>query len=128
MAIQSSYIKKLEQEKEKNGKTHLSIKANRRVHQVELASVLYIESVGDYVKIMLENEEELKSKMKISHLEEELPEYFLRIHRAFLVNRNKIEQYSRERLYVSNTELPISRTYRKQVLVKLTKENNSSNG
>ncbi|MEM6700496.1 MAG: LytTR family transcriptional regulator DNA-binding domain-containing protein, partial [Bacteroidota bacterium] len=102
--------------------THLQIRANRRIHQVELASILYVESVGDYVKFVLENEKELKSKMKISHLAEELPVYFIRIHRAFLVNRNKIEQYSREKLYADGIELPISRTYRKQVLLILAEK------
>lgn len=119
VALQSSYIEKLEREKEQSEITHIQIRANRRIHQVELTSVLYIESVGDYVKFVLEKEEELKSKMKISHLAEELPAYFLRIHRAFLVNRNKIEQYSREKLYIHNTELPISRTYRKEVQLQL---------
>lgn len=59
------------------------------------------------------------SREKISHIGEALPDNFLRIHRSFIVNRNKISSYSREYVQIGELELPISRTYRKQVVSRL---------
>jgi DNA-binding LytR/AlgR family response regulator len=53
--------------------------------------------------------------MKISHVEMELPDTFLRIHRSFIVNREKIRSFSREYLVLGEKEPPVSRTYRRQV-------------
>jgi len=59
------------------------------------------------------------SREKISHIEEALPDTFLRIHRSFIVNRTKISSYSREHILIGEFELPISHTYRKEVVIRL---------
>jgi len=115
LAEQKGYVEELEEKIYQAEQKYIVIRADRKLHQVELASIKWIESVGDYVKFELEDGN-LMSKMRISHLVEELPPYFLRIHRAFLVSQNKIDSFTREYLMVGETELPISRTYRKEVI------------
>ena len=62
----------------------------------------------------------MSSKEKISHMEEYLPEGFIRIHRSFIVNRSKISTFSREHVVVGGMELPVSRSYKKEVLEALS--------
>ena len=62
----------------------------------------------------------MSSKEKISHMEKYLPEGFIRIHRSFIVNRSKISTFSREYVMVGGKELPISRSFKKEVLESLS--------
>jgi DNA-binding LytR/AlgR family response regulator len=53
-------------------------------------------------------------------MERMLPDHFIRIHRSFIVNSTKISSYSREHVRVGEKELPISRTYKKEVVERLS--------
>ena len=77
--------------------------------------ILYIESMKDYIKVVTTNNT-IVTKQSISSLEENLPErQFIRIHRSFIVSINKIKSYSSELITLGKVELPISRTYRRDV-------------
>ena len=94
----------------------ITVRANRRTSRIEFDRLLYVESMADYIKIHLADGGEVVSKEKISHLEKELPNTFLRIHRSFIVNKHKISSYNREELYIGEIELPVSRSYRSRVM------------
>jgi DNA-binding LytR/AlgR family response regulator len=56
------------------------------------------------------------SKQSISSLEEVLPaNNFVRIHRSFIIAKNKIESFTSEFVQIGKYELPISRSYRHEV-------------
>ena len=81
-----------------------------------MADILYIESIKDYVKVRT-NEKEIITQQKISYLEESLPkEQFLRIHRSFIVNRDKIDAYSATDVEVGKHHVPIGRNYKNDVM------------
>ena len=52
-------------------------------------------------------------------MEKYLPDGFLRIHRSFIVNRSKISTFSREYVIIGEKELPISRSYKQEVVSRL---------
>ena len=56
---------------------------------------------------------------KISALAERLPSTFIRIHRSFLVNSDKISSYNAEEVRIGDLHLPIGRKYKKQVAAEL---------
>jgi len=62
------------------------------------------------------------SKEKISRLKEKLPEYFLRIHRSIIVNRDKIQSFNKEWITVNENDLPLSRKYKEQIINQLNKD------
>lgn len=109
-------IDQLVAEQSRSRKGYLTIRSNRRSSRISFDELLYIESLADYIKIHRESGPEVVSKEKISHIEKELPESFIRIHRSFIVNRDKITSYSREMITMGSLELPISRTYKKEVV------------
>lgn len=112
-------IRELQEKQLRMEEGAFTVRSNRTTSRINYQDVLYIESLADYVKIHRINGEEIVSKEKISHLEQLLPAMFLRIHRSFIVNKNRITEYSREYLKIENTELPISRSYKKHVLTEL---------
>jgi DNA-binding LytR/AlgR family response regulator len=117
--VDQQAIGDLEEEQMKSQKGYLTIRSNRKSARINYEDMLYIESLADYIKIHQDRGPEIVSKEKISHIEKELPVSFIRIHRSFIVNRSKITSYSREAVILGSIELPISRTYRKEVVQSL---------
>jgi len=90
----------------------LYLKVDRKMVKVNVNEIYWIESLRDYIKVVLKDKV-LISKQKISMLEELLPEdVFIRIHRSFIVSIPKIEAYHSHAVDVDGTELPIGRNYK----------------
>lgn len=83
-----------------------------------LAEVYFIESMSDYLKIHT-SDGMLLTKEKISTIEQKLPSHFLRIHRSFILNTHHLQAYTHESIEVAGKQLPISRSFRQEVLEKL---------
>ncbi len=94
---------------------HIFVRADKKMVKVNLGEVYFIESLKDYVIIHV-GEKRVITKQKISYLEHRLPENkFLRIHRSFLINLQKIEAYSPTAVEIKGKELPIGRSYKNDV-------------
>lgn len=117
--VDQGAISRLEEQQSKMEKGFITVRSNRKTSRIEYDALLYIESMADYIAIHRIDGEEVISKEKISHMEHRLPESFLRIHRSFIVNVSKITSFSREKVVVGEIELPVSRTYRSEVVSKL---------
>ena len=90
-------------------------RSDRKMIKVNLADILYIESIKDYIKVVGVSGTVI-TKQSISSVEEDLPkEMFIRIHRSYIVALKKIESYSNELVWLGKAELPISRMYRHEV-------------
>ncbi len=120
--INQKKLRALTREKEKSGDLYILVKANRKMYKLMFDDIEYLESLGDYVKIITSSRENIITREKISKLGKRLPKYFLRIHRSYIVNHHKIKSYSREQLTVNRVVLPISRTYKNEVRLALSKK------
>lgn len=99
--------------------THLFVKADRKTIKVDLQDILYIEGVKDYVKIVLPDQKIL-TKVSIGNFQELLPpNQFLRIHKSFIVAKNKITAFTAHDVEIGKTEIPIGRVYKEQFLKEL---------
>lgn len=97
------------------------VKIDRKMHKIDFDKIVWIESLSDYLKIETTGETKV-TRDTISGLEAKLPESeFIRIHRSFIVAINKIESYSNEEVIIQKKSLPISRTYKEEVLKRLEK-------
>jgi two-component system response regulator LytT len=115
-------IDRLEKKQAQLDMGYFTVRSNRKNAQVKFDELLYLESLGDYIEFHLVSGSTISSKEKISHMERNLPEGFLRIHRSFIVNRSKILSFSRENVVIEGKELPISRSYRQKVVSTLNGE------
>ena len=81
--------------------------------------ILWLESKGDYVKInTLEKQYIIHATLK--SMEEKLPAAeFVRIHRGFLIPVSKIDYIEDGVAFVMGTALPVSETYKNDLLKKL---------
>jgi hypothetical protein len=115
-------IDSLEEKQAQLDQGYFTVRSNRQTAKVKFEELLYLESLGDYIEFHLVNGSTISSKEKISHMENELHDGFIRIHRSFIVNSSRITSFSREHVMVGEKELPVSRTYRQEVLSKLNGE------
>lgn len=111
-------IQKLLLEKEKMKTTHLEIISNRKNTKIPYHDILYIESLVDYIQINTLSDT-IVSKEKISNLAARLPESFLRIHRSFIINKDKVKSFSYKEVLIGEQTLNIGRSYQKMVKEEL---------
>lgn len=90
------------------------VKSDYKLVQVELKNILYIEGLKDYVKIYEENSPKpLLSLMSMKSLEELLPvSRFIRVHRSYIVQKDKIRVIDRGRIVFGKNYIPISDSYK----------------
>ena len=104
---------------QKSGELFIYLKSNRKMVKILMDEILWIESLKDYVKINTPRKT-IISYERIGYLEEKLPEdLFLRIHRSFIVAIRHIQSYTPSLIQIGDTELPIGRLYKKEVLKQL---------
>lgn len=97
-------------------KRFMILKSGPKNHKVYLDDILYIESLKDYVRVFLSNGKNIVSKHKISDIEAELSSaHFVRVHRSFIVNGQKITAYTASEVEIGEVEVPIGTLYRGQV-------------
>jgi DNA-binding LytR/AlgR family response regulator len=95
---------------------YVYFKVDKKMVKTRMADILYIESIKDYVKVRTADKE-IVTQQKISYLEESLPrEQFIRIHRSFIVNREKIDAYSATDIEIGKFHIPIGRNYKTDVM------------
>ena len=95
------------------------VNTNRRYVKVLFEEVEYIESLKDYIRIHTIRET-ITTKDKISDFEKKVPDYFLRVHRSFIVNTKSITAFTTHDIEIGNKEIPIGVSY-KQVVFNFLK-------
>jgi DNA-binding LytR/AlgR family response regulator len=104
-------------------KAYLFFNVNKRMVKVFLDEILYIESLKEYIRITTPNKSIL-TKFQLNQIEELLTRHqFLRIHRSFIVAKNKIETFSATDVEIGSKHLPIGRNYKDQVMEVLESPN-----
>ena len=94
------------------------LKENKTLHKVLFDDIQFVEAYGDYVKV------HLKDKTVITHSTfskfiAQLPHYFIRTHKSFSVNLNKMHQVSGNQIFIDTHIVPIGQTYKATVLKAL---------
>lgn len=102
-----------------NDKTNISsdciyVKSEYRLVQILLSKILYVEGFKDYLKIYLDDEAQpIVSHITMKAMEEMLPnQLFMRIHRSFIVKKNKIKVVENNRIVFGKTYIPVSDSYK----------------
>lgn len=90
------------------------VKSEYKLVQVELRRILYVEGLKDYVKIYEEdNPKPILSLMSLKVMEDLLPaSQFMRVHRSYIVRKDKIRIIDRGRIVFGKAYIPISDSYK----------------
>ncbi len=90
------------------------VKSEYKLVQIMLDEILYIEGLKDYLKIYTTADTKpILSLMSMKSMEELLPsDRFMRVHRSYIVQANKIRVIDRNRIVFGKTFIPISDSYK----------------
>lgn len=103
-----------EKEKSVRSDTKVFIKTEYRLEGVDTSSILFIEGMGDYRKIVTDSKN-IMTLQTFKDLEKILPSgKFCRVHHSFLVSIDRIEKIERNRITIQKNIIPISDSYNKE--------------
>tara|TARA_R110000796_G_scaffold71409_4_gene162107 strand:- start:30192 stop:30875 length:684 start_codon:yes stop_codon:yes gene_type:complete len=97
---------------------HIFVQHQRKSVKVTLGEILYVESLKDQVKIYLEKDS-ITFKSTLSAFEEKLGSNFLRVHRSFVVNLNRVTAFTKKDIEIGSYEIPIGEFYKESVFKRL---------
>ena len=106
--------KQPEKTEKKNDIQSIFVKSDYKLIQIELKNILYVEGLKDYVKIYEENATRpVMSLMSMKAMEDMLPsDRFIRVHRSYIVQKEKIRIIEHNRIVFGNTYIPIGDSYK----------------
>lgn len=92
----------------------LFLKSEYKIKRINFNDILYIEGLKDYVKVFTANSPNpVLSLSTMKLLESKLPaSRFLRVHRSYIVNLEKIDTIERSRIVFGKTYIPVSEQYK----------------
>jgi DNA-binding LytR/AlgR family response regulator len=95
-------------------KQHIYFKVEYQLVKVLLEDILYIEGLKDYVKVYLDNEDKLLMTLtSLKALEEKLPPArFLRLHRSYIINLDKVKATTKTSVQINQLTIPITDQYK----------------
>lgn len=107
---------------ESSCKKYIYIQDGKNVFKLPYDEVLYFEGYGEYVKVITTSKTYLV-RDSLTEFENRLPvDSFLRIHKSYIVNLNKITGFSTIHVLLKDAELPIGRIYREKTVSILRSE------
>jgi two-component system, LytTR family, response regulator LytT len=93
---------------------HLFVKSEYKLIRIPLADIMYIESMHEYVKIHRTAGKPVMTMISMKSVEAHLPtDRFMRVHRSFIVNLERITVIERFRIHFGDNEsIPVSDQYK----------------
>lgn len=98
----------------------LCVRADYSLKILKLSDILFLESLGDYVTIFLENQKKVITKSTMNAIHSKLNQKeFIRVSRSYIVPFSRIEHFGKRMLSVAGKEIAIGDTYRKDISSRL---------
>jgi DNA-binding LytR/AlgR family response regulator len=100
-------------------KDHFFIKVDHKLIKLMNDEILYIESMGDYVRFIT-SDKKLVTLNTMKKLEERMnPDQFIKVHRSYIVNINKIDDLQGNQIFIQKHEIPIGKAFREEIMKRL---------
>lgn len=94
--------------------SQLFLKTDYRIVKVNIPDIRYVEGMSEYLKVWIEGEAKpIITLLSMKKIEERLPASFMRIHRSYIINLDKIQEVNKNRVIMdADTYLPIGDLYK----------------
>lgn len=94
----------------------LFVKSEYKIRRINFDDILYVEGLKDYIKVYLVSEPKpILSLNSMKLVEQKLPaDQFMRVHRSFIVNLNRVNMIERGRIIFGKTYIPVSDNYKEK--------------
>ena len=92
----------------------LFLKTDNRIVNVNISDIRYVEAMSEYLKVWIDSQPKpIVTLLSMKKIEERLPNYFMRIHRSYIINLTKIQEVNKNRVIMgTDVYLPIGDLYK----------------
>ena len=98
---------------------YIFVKSNLKKRKVVLNDIKWVEALGDYIKVVT-NEGNIVILSTMKSFEKQLPQdKFLRIHKSYIVNLEKVEKFNSKNIEVEGRQVPLSRNKKNELMEAL---------
>ena len=92
------------------------LKSDKKTHQIKLNEVLFVESLGDYIKVFIENDFLITYKT-LKTMRDVLPKnQFIQVHKSFIINKNKLDYIEGNTVIINKYKIPLGQKFKKAFL------------
>lgn len=93
----------------------IAIKADKKHILLDLDEILYLESLGNYVKVW-KDDSFLLTPRTLTSFEEQLPSTFVRIHKSFILNKKYVHYMEGNMIFLKNgQQIPIGKNFKASI-------------
>jgi len=96
----------------------LILKADHKLYKVKTDDILFIEGLKEYVTFHTASRRYVVLE-SLQRLESTLPDYFIRVHKSFIVNSRYVQALNGNLIELGNHRIPIGKSYTEKVKEKL---------
>ncbi|KGO87975.1 LytTR family transcriptional regulator [Flavobacterium rivuli WB 3.3-2 = DSM 21788] len=95
---------------------HLLIRADYKLHRLELDDILLIEGLDDYIRIHLKGKSPITARLSMKSILEKLPSPdFIRVHRSYIIPVKKVKSLYNKTIQIEDFVIPVGDTYKDSV-------------
>jgi DNA-binding LytR/AlgR family response regulator len=110
------FLELKENSDELTSSSYIFVRSDKRIERIMLSDICYIESMGNYVKIITENKKVL-AYLTLKGIEAQLPSAnFIKLHQSYLVNFSRIEALEGNSVRIKDALIPVGRHYRDSLM------------
>lgn len=98
---------------------HFFLKESKGLSKIKYAGLIYVESMGDFSKFFTADKQHI-TLVNLKNIEKQLPPYFLRVHKQYIVNINHIDTITTNEIHLNHDfVIPISLVNRQELIAKV---------
>ena len=108
-SVKRALVKDIQTNMGNEDQSHIYVNSNLKKVKVLVNDIKWIEGVGDYIKLVTDDANILVLSTMKAFIEKLPDDKFLRIHKSYIINLEKVEKFSSVLVEVSGKEIPLSR-------------------
>jgi DNA-binding LytR/AlgR family response regulator len=93
---------------------HIFLFFDRKSVKVKLDDILFLEGLSNYVRIKLTTST-IVVYYTMSKILEKLDDRFIRVHRSYIVNKDKIHAFTKDHIEIGDKTIPIGKSFRTEI-------------
>lgn len=91
------------------------LKDGKKLHQIRMGDILYIEAYGNYTKVITATKTILTLETLSSYLKKLPEDAFIQVHRSFIVQISQIQTIANNTLNINDKQIPIGQTFKGKI-------------
>ena len=95
---------------------HIIIKSDKKLHQIKFDDIIFVEGLGDYIKVHLKDSF-LVTYKTLKDMKKALPSsIFIQVHKSFIINKNKVDYIEGNLAIINSNKVPLGQKYKNEFL------------